>query len=1424
WNGSSMVGTATTASTSQTPAQSGGDWWYDVVEIKENGVVTGYVAVGYSGAPNWGYDDGCFTKTVDDLPKEANDGPLENNGNRHGEIRGAVARYRLDGTLDWYHSFYGGALMGVIQDSQGKLVMVGSAANSHADYFDDIVSPPDLALNPVSGSNTTPICTTGTAKRQMVVMKMNIDGSLEWNYLYNPEATAAMASLRQTDGMDLVETPLTGGAIGYRVVGDAARSNGAGGFDAGKQRPYIVQLDVSGNKLWDHYYGTLAGPGGWDEVQEGAISATAIDRAAIGGNSYYAVTGTVIGYDPAQTNGELFPAQAWLMYFNEPAAASGYQAFSTYTTAQQVGNISGSSKSNDVKIREEANVPVVYWPVIGNLHGVPWAGVHYAEHGYVYKLPWNGTVPTASADLGELHAFDLQLGICTTADGNILATATKWPPGKSVATGNNYGYTDLTQAQVDALTAYRPGYNWNPALPPSPWATWYSFWGTQSYLAKLNGTDLSLVWDHQWTHGYSTTDDAFAGNLRRRQCNFKVLEGQHGEIVVCGNTGHNFDDAYLAKLSPCENSPVYANLPLDANGEYHITAGNDETWTMFRSVQGKMVVDGGATLTIDGATIAFAPTTPQLTTNITVLPGGTLDVRNNAVLTSVNFCSGPVMWDGVKVLGNGTTVGAGLVHLESHAKIANAQLAIRGSEGAPTDPFPFFGYTMAGGIIHAEDAIFENNRFSIALSHHEDIDPAVWGPSTFTRCQFITDMDYPISGPSGAQVVLNNTANVPMESCTFKNTSGLNPAGSNGIGIHAINTSIKATGGTTPEEHGQFIGFDVGILHSTFAPDKLAKIDACDFSDNAQGVLIAGANNSRVTNCTFIVPDKDVTTGLGLEGAYGTYIYGCSGFEFEQNTFTGAAGGAYPKVGAVFYNTGIEDNMFYNNTFNGFTDQSQRSAGTIIMGENAAADGTGLRIKCNDYSATSTNDYDVAFTGDQVSIATEQGAQSPDNAAPAGNTWANVDALTCNGNEAQHFYVEHLVNVFTYWHHAPQPGIELVPHCSIAGNTTTNTGWPYLKPQSCPVDLSELVPLTDDGNTADNADLEYATLKDVYSNWKDGGNTDRLIDYIRDPLHSSYDVRNQLMLVAPKVGLDAWKEVFHRFEPMNPWHIAQALLANSPLEPAVMKMMEESDLTPFYKDLVTDGQTGGVSMHSIYKSEIAHFYAEKATALQAMVRKSLLSGSGTDRGQAKEALNNHYILSKDKQLLTLYIAAGTLAPARTLVDAQLPIEDGDQDYWRVQDLWLQQLENGQRPEKLDAAGMNTLEMVAQAGRIGAAQADAWLELLGQRRETKLVLPAKNRAPKRLVQHSPAPTRKQLLAAYPNPATGPFYLVYKVPEGVEQVVIRLHDAQGRLVREDQVAAKNGIEEVASKDLAEGSYFATLIFDGIQVGSTKVNILR
>ena len=82
----------------------------------------------------------------------------------------------------------------------------------------------------------------------------------------------------------------------------------------------------------------------------------------------------------------------------------------------------------------------------------------------------------------------------------------------------------------------------------------------------------------------------------------------------------------------------------------------------------------------------------------------------------------------------------------------------------------------------------------------------------------------------------------------------------------------------------------------------------------------------------------------------------------------------------------------------------------------------------------------------------------------------------------------------------------------------------------------------------------------------------------------------------------------------------------------------------------------------------------------------------------------------------------------------------------------------------------------------------------------------------------------MLSAYPNPASGPVYLAYTVPEGVEQAEIRLLDAGGRLLAQRRVAPQNGILELQTKELATGLHVASLYFDGIQVGSAKVNMAR
>lgn len=873
-------------------------------------------------------------------------------------------------------------------------------------------------------------------------------------------------------------------------------------------------------------------------------------------------------------------------------------------------------------------------------------------------------------------------------------------------------------------------------------------------------------------------------------------------------------------LAPWESIVLYRlEDQFDIDVAQYNVQGN-EVWTTDKKVRGSIVIVDQRSLTIDGATISFADSRQdaQVLTNIVVQPGGTPNIINGAVLTTLPGCGANSMWDGVKVLGNGTTTGAGLVEMESGARISDALTAIRCAEGQPNSIFG--GDAQAGGVVQATNAVFENNLYDIVTRPHTVVNQAEWGPSSFTHCTFRrTRPLHDQQLPPGARVSLMQSASTPFTSCAFENTTG----DYKGMGIHAIGTRVRVEGGEAPQARSRFSGLDFAMLHSAYDPTHLADVDRSDFTDNKRGLMIWGADNCKVTRSTFTVADAPANYS-GIDGVYGAYLYGCSGFEVEENTFTGT-GTSHPKVGLVLRNTGIADNQFYNNTFSGFADASERSCGTVIMGTNADQNGVGLRIKCNDYSVTGTNDYDVAFTGSDVNIANEQGTGA-NATTPAGNTFANVDPLTCDGNDARHLYedVENALNAFGYWHHIPQPAVELVPYCNNAQVTMVNTNWVYDKPITCPVDLSGLVPIGDDEVVAGDAHAEYDELKEVYSDWKDGGDTEGLIDFIMDPGNDSYAVRNRLMLVAPKVGEEAWKVCFTERNPaLNPWHFAQALLANSPLEPGVLELLKQSDLPPFYKELVEDGQNGGTSMHSIYKSEIAHFNGVKSGALQAMVRKALRSGESNTLAMAAQALADYPTAGMESEAFALHLATGDLQSAREAVDLQAQLAGEDKDLWQVYDLWLSLLEDNKKPTDLDGAGVAILQGVTGNEGIGAAQAAAWLALLGEPVTEVVLLP--NSTKRLKPQRERATTTAQpLLAVYPNPSSGPAYFTYSVAEGVDRTELRLHDAQGRLLSVKRLATQNGILELQSNELPAGVVLANLYWDGIPVEGVKLNVIR
>ena len=60
--------------------------------------------------------------------------------------------------------------------------------------------------------------------------------------------------------------------------------------------------------------------------------------------------------------------------------------------------------------------------------------------------------------------------------------------------------------------------------------------------------------------------------------------------------------------------------------------------------------------------------------------------------------------------------------------------------------------------------------------------------------------------------------------------------------------------------------------------------------------------------------------------------------------------------------------------------------------------------------------------------------------------------------------------------------------------------------------------------------------------------------------------------------------------------------------------------------------------------------------------------------------------------------------------------------------------------------------------------------------------------------------------------------------MEDGELHIHTADGRLVKQVALGNANGIIELQPKELTSGLHIATLYFDGIQVGTTKLSILR
>lgn len=1470
--GSASVGfpaytqTTTTTPTSIAPEMSGNDWWQSHENVYDaNGQLIAIVACGRSFVGNWVNSQTCNPATIGNTP---NPFGQETYATRWGSLRQTVALYEPDGDLLWFRYLDADKAYGVTVDRTGHLIIVGEAGN-HEPYPETGASP--SYFNPTPG-NLVPVSTLPClSASQLTITKMDLSGNVLWHHYYNTTANAAAAFTERCVGQHVVETN-AGGQPGYRVVGWQVSS--------GNQRPCIIQVDSNGMLLSATRLNSIPGIIAAGDNQ---VRAMYISRCPFSVGERFAVT----GYRTVAANGNL--ESAWVMYMDD--------AIGSTTDAEWTKDIVGNAfpginttmrnNANRVALTMDGTQPRVIWPVLydfAQCNGsgqavVPATSVFAAwdnreARGRVYKVDAanNGNVLWTSPDLGPFRAYDLYFAVKPMPNGDYAVASTR--TGVGYGLNNPMDYSDLNTGITGCLNSpLEPnglGYDMdgfgNP-LGAYPWSTlpWTQcgHYGTDSYVAILRNGSGSLLWQYQWDEGLgSVPTTCFPENWRQRQCDFEITVDPAGDLLVCGNTGHNKDDGYLARIqTSCDAKADYSyfeeHFPLNANNEHHILAGTTVTWgddpgEQDMNVRGSIVVDQGGTLIITGGNtvIRFADSRKMgYTCNIvvknrpSVAPNaGDLFIQAGATVTSLAECP-ESMWDGVRVMGDGLYANdvqwkQGEVTVKTGGQIRNALVAITNCLVDPLAPTTA-AFTNSGGIVHFDEGQLVNNRFGVVMrAYNPNTQPDAQAVSEFYNSQFLTTaaLNYPDLHPENF-LWFDGNRRMRIIGNMFDNTYApdVEPTERWGNGIYARGTSVwvlpvcvsginwsLSCAITDIGNTNHFEGLVHGVEYIHTQTGRQVRVHDAVMVELGAGIRVEGAANwCGLLRNNILVRSADFTSS-GIDAAYGFGIWGQPlSFFVDNNLVEGTDWGqSYPTVGAIFDGTGGNAKRYYNNTFNflGF--------GTFIQGINdGGSPGDGLEIKCNDYGITpeeGPNFYDIVFNDVNPSVGDRQGSPAGFLDSPAGNRFS---LTTCWTGESNMYVPQLAVNTFTYWHHATNPNWMMKPLCRtnppIADGWFTNTFTVFNKESACP----GYIPLVGNGGPEMlrmvEAEEEHELLKQVYESERDGGNTETLKAYVYDPAQNSSDVRSALMLHAPRVSVETWTEVFRRETPLNPWHLAQALVANSPLQPEVVRMMEGSGLTPFYKDLVYGAQNGGVNSQTILESEMGYWKHAHAEALYRLAGAAMDEESevGLDDVLAQEAEHSEY--GAPLVRAALLIAKGEQAAAKELVDGLLATAPDPE--LEVLSLRLGSELAGAPP---DGSAIGRLEELADGDGPGMFAARAWLKELGLADHAERIpLPRESRS-----AHYEEPVAGDeaagLLTAYPNPSDGkqPVYVVVRLLEGMGTARVNVFDPTGREVLTEQVNSAVGIFEIPANKLSPGLYSAVIFADGIRAGSVKFEVLR
>jgi hypothetical protein len=589
----------------------------------------------------------------------------------------------------------------------------------------------------------------------------------------------------------------------------------------------------------------------------------------------------------------------------------------------------------------------------------------------------------------------------------------------------------------------------------------------------------------------------------------------------------------------------------------------------YTSKRQDILISNGASLTITGTIILSSEV------DIFVAPGGELMLDGGRLTSSCGS-----LWKGIDVWGDRRKPqlekAQGIVRVRNGGTIENARCGIENLcwyNGAPM-------YT--GGIFDVTEAVFKDNQIAIRFWPYHNTNPVtgqeVDNFSRIRNSEFKTTQNlYDLGFTPQCFISMTEVKGVKIVASTFKNeTLTVDNAG---IGIYA--TAADFTVDHYCQDYQipcldyipcRFENLEYGIHAGAITSAELAWIRNSEFINNKSGIYLSAYSYPAITQNIFEVRKAQYVPFY--DAVYcGLYLDNCTQYDVEENNFYTFLDEQEKEdlvsTGLIVNNSGEENNIIYNNTFDGLY------TGLIAQEVNRNAIGDrGLQIKCN----TFTNDiFDVAVTKSTQGvngIAKDQGSENDDASAPASNRFTFIESGQ-NSEPDGNFY--NICENITYWHHQNTIGYNLIPSRHSDAPIVEPKPGEYFEPfdeeQCCPPGFGgTALGIEEEKEKMLLAGQNMDSINNILNLLVDGGDTEVLLSEIQISWpEDGYQLYSTLISESPYLSDTSIIKAVEKEYVLLPGMITDVLVANpqSAKSDKIMNTVDERS-NPLTDDQLAD--------------------------------------------------------------------------------------------------------------------------------------------------------------------------------------------------------------------------------------------------------------